>query len=45
MWTQREVVQRAQKKELDEMKSIKDFDHVQKYQETMTADKQQPREL
>ena len=34
----------VKKKVLDEMESIRDFDHVQKYKQTKTVDRQQPRE-
>ena len=34
----------VKKKVLDEMESIRDFDHVQKYKQAKTVDRQQPRE-
>ena len=36
---QRVKVQRAQKRPLDDMKSIKDFDHMQKGKQSKIADK------
>ena len=44
MWAQRVQVQRVQKRALDEMKSVKDFDHIQWGKRNKIADKQQPRE-
>ena len=40
---QRVEVQRVQKRMLDKMKNIKDFDHVHKYKHSQTADRQHPR--
>ena len=40
IWVQRVKVQRVQKTNINDIKSMKDFDHIQ----TKIADKQQPKE-
>ena len=43
MWGQGVEVHRAQKKALDEVKNIKDFDHIYSGKRTGIDNKQQPR--
>ena len=44
IWAQRVEIQRVQKKALDEINNVKDFNHINRGKRTKIDNKQQPRE-